>query len=483
MPENFFDFREKLSRKRDPGSAPKADAPAKNAADALTVSQLTAQIERALKAGIPSTVHVKGEVSNLNLHRGSGHLYFTLKDATACIDCVMFRSDVARLKFMPEDGIELLASGRIAVYPQRGRYQLYASSLHPLGHGALELAFKQLCERLNKEGLFDAERKKPLPQYPMTIALVTSRSTAALQDMLKVLRRFPWVRLYLYHVPVQGEGAAELIAQALRDISAMKSDALRPDLILLARGGGSLEDLWEFNEEIVARAIAASKIPIITGIGHEVDVSIADLVADYHAHTPTEAAQVAMTNWRIAGDIIHTSGVRLARGLRSVVQDAKNRLLHVERHEFFRRPTDRINQLRQFLDDRQRSLQLAAAERLRVATARFSRLEALLVECHPRHVVQLKRQRLEDLSRRLSLATSHHLKTREQRIASLQRHLDAISPQSVLKRGYTITTRKKDGAIIRSSKDPRVGERILTQFADGTVESIVEDQKQLPLFE
>jgi exodeoxyribonuclease VII large subunit len=384
---------------------------------------------------------------------------------------------------MPEDGIELLASGRIAVYPQRGRYQLYASSLHPLGHGALELAFKQLCERLNKEGLFDAERKKPLPQYPMTIALVTSRSTAALQDMLKVLRRFPWVRLYLYHVPVQGEGAAELIAQALRDISAMKSDALRPDLILLARGGGSLEDLWEFNEEIVARAIAASKIPIITGIGHEVDVSIADLVADYHAHTPTEAAQVAMANWRIAGDIIHTSGVRLARGLRSVVQDAKNRLLHVERHEFFRRPTDRINNLRQFLDDRQRSLQLAVAERLRIATARFSRLEALLVECHPRHVVQLKRQRLEDLSRRLSLAAAHDLKTRDQRITSLQRHLDAISPQSVLKRGYTITTRKKDGAIIRSSKDPRVGERILTQFADGTVESIVEDQKQLPLFE
>jgi exodeoxyribonuclease VII large subunit len=502
MPENFFDFREKLSRKREPAPSPKVDAPAKNAPDALTVSQLTAQIERALKAGIPATVHVKGEVSNLNLHRGSGHLYFTLKDATACIDCVMFRSDVARLKFMPEDGIELLATGRIAVYPQRGRYQLYATSLHPLGHGALELAFKQLCERLNKEGLFNAERKKPLPQYPMTIALVTSRSTAALQDMLKVLRRFPWVRLYLCHVPVQGDGAAELIAQALRDLNQGargkgQGASVRPanlplatcpsplpiDLILLARGGGSLEDLWEFNEEIVARAIAASKIPVITGIGHEVDVSIADLVADYHAHTPTEAAQVAMANWRIAGDIIHTSGVRLARGLRGVVQDAKNRLLHVERHEFFRRPTDRINQLRQFLDDRQRSLQLAVAERLRVATARFSRLEALLVECHPRHVVQLKRQRLEDLSKRLSLAASHDLKTRDQRVTSLQRHLDAISPQSVLKRGYTITTRKKDGAIIRSSKDPRVGERILTQFADGTVESMVEDQKQLPLFE
>lgn len=477
--ENFFDFREKMSRK--PEAAPTRAA--EKAADALSVTQLTAQIERAIKVGVPSTVHVKGEVSNFNQHRASGHFYFTLKDPSACIDCVMFRSDVARLKFVPEDGMELLAGGRIAIYPQRGRYQLYVTSLHPLGQGALELAFKQLCEKLSKEGLFDPERKKPLPQFPTRIALVTSQSTAALQDMLKVLRRFPWLRLFLYHVPVQGDGSAEKMADAIKRLNRHHESIGGVDLILLGRGGGSLEDLWEFNEEILARAIAASAIPIISGIGHEVDTSVADLVADYHAHTPTEAAQVATSNWKVAADLIHTSGQRLSRGLKSVVQDAKHRLTQIQRHEFFRRPTDRINQLRQFLDDRQRSLQLAVEQRLRQATAKLTRFEAMLIECHPRHIVQLKGQRLTDLSQRLSLAMKHELKQQGQHLTAIDRHLQAISPQSVLNRGYTITTRKKDGAILRSPKDVKVGERILTRFADGTVESVAEDQQQLPLFE
>jgi exodeoxyribonuclease VII large subunit len=475
--ENFFDFREKLSARREP--APRAPAANGKEADALTVTQLTAQIERAIKSGVPATVHVKGEVSNLNLHRGSGHLYFTLKDAGACIDCVMFRSDVARLKFMPDDGIELLASGRVAVYPQRGRYQLYATALHPIGRGALELAFQQLCEKLEREGLFEAERKKVIPRFPVKMALVTSRSTAALQDMLKVLRRFPWIQLGIYHVPVQGDGSAEQIAAALRTLSAAKW----AEVILLGRGGGSLEDLWEFNEEIVARAVAASQIPIVTGIGHEVDVSIADLVADCHAHTPTEAAQVATSNWRIAADVVDTQDRRMVRALSASLADAKHRLNAVHRHEFFRRPTDRINQLRQLLDDRQQSLLLSIGDLLHRSAGRMARIEARLAGRHPRHTIKLCGQKLSELDHRLGFAAAHDMKQRAQQIDLLERHLQAVSPEAVLKRGYSITTRKKAGAIVRSAGDVSPGERLITRLADGTIESTVEDQSQLPLFE
>jgi exodeoxyribonuclease VII large subunit len=476
MKESFFDFRERMSARQKAPAAP-------GKLDPLTVSQLTVQIERAIRFGVPATVHVRGEVSNLNLHRASGHLYFTLKDAEACIDCVMFRSDVERLKFKPVDGIDLLVTGRIGVYPQRGRYQLYATTIAPLGQGALELAFKQLREKLEKEGLFDRQRKRPLPKYPTRIALVTSRSTAALQDMLKVLRRLPWLRLMLFHVPVQGDGSAERIADALVTLSRQAETVGGLDLILLGRGGGSLEDLWEFNEEIVARAIVASKIPIVTGIGHEVDISIADLAADYHAHTPTEAAQVVTAHWRLVGDLLATAQARLSRGLRTIVRDATQRLLSIRRHEFFRRPTERINQLRQRLDDRQNSLQLAITDLLRGATARLTRLESALIQHHPRHRVELERRRLTDVATRLSLSVQHDLARCSERLELLQRHLEAISPQSVLKRGYTITTRKKTGAIVRSAREPKVGERLTTQFADGTVESTVEDSKQLPLFE
>ena len=280
-----------------------------------------------------------------------------LKDPGACVDCVIFKSDAQRLKFKPADGMELLAGGRVGIYAQRGRYQLYVSSLSPIGQGALELAFQQLRAKLQAEGLFAPERKKPLPAFPINIVLVTSRQTAALQDMLKVLRRFPFLQLSVFHVPVQGEGAGEKIAEALGLLNRQAAKGKRVvDVMLLGRGGGSLEDLWAFNEEVVARAIAKSAIPIVTGVGHEVDVSISDLVADYHAHTPTEAAQVIVAQWRNAPDAIDTIVLRSRRALRQSLTDARQRLSAIERHEVFRRPTDRIDQIRQLLDDRQRTL-------------------------------------------------------------------------------------------------------------------------------
>ncbi len=294
----------------------------------------------------------------------------------------------------------------------------------------------------------------------MRIVLLTSQATAALQDMLKVLRRFPWLKLMLYHVPVQGEGSAAQIAEAIGHLNRRSADVGGVDVILLSRGGGSLEDLWSFNEEIVARAIAASRIPIVTGIGHEVDCTISDLVADYHAHTPTEAAQVITAHWNRAGDNVRQLRMRLDRAAGQTVQDAGQRLAGIERHEFLRRPLDRIQMLRQLLDERQKSATLALGARLG----------------HARH-------RLVALEPRLSISGRSSLKIRSARLDAFDRQLQALSPQAVLNRGYTITTLKKTGQILRSSTAAKPGDRLATRFADGETDSIVQDSRQMSLFD
>lgn len=522
MTANFFEFQENLRNRR---SAPPVMEGTEHTA--LSVSELTARITKVISTGLPASVLVRGQVSNVNRNRSSGHLYFTLKDPDACIDCVMFRSDAARLKFEPEDGMEVLASGRVGVYPQRGRYQLYINKLRPLGQGALEVAFQQLRRKLEAEGLFAAERKKLLPAYPLRIVVVTSREAAALQDILKVLNRFAWLRLALYAVPVQGDGAATKIAAALHHLNATIASRGGADVILLARGGGSLEDLWCFNEEIVARAVAASRIPIVTGIGHEVDVCICDLIADHHAHTPTEAAQVITAHWRNACDHLDGSSRRLDRMLRAMLTDMRQRLRSIERHECFRRPMDRVNQLRQLLDDRQRALQIAQERlirnagqvlhdatvrmaaflpgtlgrfrelldlrrrqldqrflvRIRSIDGKLSRASAKLQEHHPRLRLQLARQRLDAAGIRLSTALRRNLQERLRQVDALSRQLDSVSPQSVLRRGYTMTSRKKDGLPLRSEAQVKVGDKLITRFVDGQVESVVEDSNQLSLFE
>jgi exodeoxyribonuclease VII large subunit len=469
MTEEFFQTHGRLTAK----------SPAARTGDPLTVTQLTRQIEKAIKSGVPAALLVKGEISNFKPQRGgSGHLYFTLKDAAACIDCVMWQDAAAGLKFKPVDGLEVLAGGRIGVYADRGKYQLYINTLAPLGKGALELAFQQLRSKLQKEGLFAAERKRPLPQYPLRIVMVTSSATAALQDMLKVLRRFAWLRLALYHVPVQGEGAAEKIAAALGQVNRLG----RFDVILLGRGGGSLEDLWAFNEEVVARAIAASRAPIVTGIGHEVDVTIADLAADHHAHTPTEAAQTVVGQWRNAADLLAMSATRLRRAVREMMQAARQRLHGIERHEMFRRPLDRINVPRQLLDDRQRALVLAVGTSLRRRGADLAAMESRLAQRHPRHAVALRRARVEAIEMSLRRAMAEDQRRRLARVDAVEAHLRAVGPQEVLRRGYTITTRRKDGMPLRHAADAKIGERLQTRFADGTIESTVEDPNQPKLF-
>lgn len=485
MAESFFDFHARMSRRgKEVDDAPN-DATSKSsraAREMLSVSQLTHIIESALKTGVPSTVLVQGELSNVTLHRGSGHLYFTLKDAVNCIDCVMWKSEFAKLKFEPTDGEDVIITGSVAVYGARGRYQLYARKIEPMGRGALELAFRQLHAKLEAEGMFAPERKRPLPRYPMRIAMLTSRDGAALQDMLKVLRRFPWLELTLTHVPVQGDGAGARIALALNALSA-KAASGAIDLILVARGGGSLEDLWAFNEEAVARAIADCFVPVVTGIGHEIDTSIADLVADYHAHTPTEAAQIVTANWRTIGDELDASSLRLRRGLRAALQDGRQRLNLIERHEAFRRPVDRINQLRMRLDDRQRGLMQELTECLHRCEREVSMHEARLRRHDPQHRIALLKQRLNDSNRRL-LARSHaRLREVALQVEKIDAQLGALSPQAVLRRGYSITTLKRGGSMVRSIQQVKPGDAIITRVTDGEMESTVEDQTQPKLFE
>jgi exodeoxyribonuclease VII large subunit len=401
------------------------------------------------------------------------------------------------------------------------------SSLRPLGQGALELALRQMRAKLEAEGLFAPERKKPLPAYPKRIVIITSREAAALQDVLKVLRRFPWLDLMLYSVPVQGEGAGQKIAAAISHVNAKIESIGGCDLMILCRGGGSLEDLWSFNEEVVARAIAASRIPIITGIGHEVDVSIADLAADYHAHTPTEAAQVVTAAWKAAAELLASGRQRLTRAVGIVIQNRRQRLALAERHEAMRRPADRLRVLRQYLDDRQRTLlaveqrlmrrlidRVAAAElktarrlpaivrglsaritdrattlqrgvlsRVRRFNERVGQLDLRLQRRDPARLTQLADQRLKVSAAQLAAAMRRKLATLDAKIESTGRQLEAVSPPAVLKRGYTITSRKKGGELIRSAADIKPGDKLLTRFVDGQVESIAEDQRQMSLFE
>lgn len=473
MAESFFEFESRLA---EPGRKTREKATTND--PPLTVAQLNDMISSAIRSGVPAAVAVQGEISNLNHHRASGHLYLTLKDEQSCIDCVMFRSDVEKLTSIPQDGQQILARGSVRVYTQRGRYQLYITQLAPVGQGVLEAKFRALKEKLEKEGLFDPSRKKDLPLYPQKIALVTSQNGAALQDMLKVFSSYPWIRLVLCHVPVQGVGSAERIAQTLARLKSHQEI----DLIILARGGGSLEDLWEFNSELVARAIADSRVPVITGIGHEVDVSIADLVADYHAHTPTQAAQVAVAHWKGAHESLERVSVRLTHLLRHMLIQARQRLVWIERHEVFRRPTDRINRLLQRLDDYQRQLEIGLQKTADRCKHRLTVMESRLSLQHPRSRVMVFRAKMENLENLLYRSGLARLRDQQQTVEALDRQLQALNPNRVLERGYSMTFRKKDQKIIRSVREIRPGDVLITRFHEGQVESLARDPDQPELF-
>ena len=312
----------------------------------LTVSELTRRVKDLLEAQFPSA-WVEGEISNFTAAT-SGHLYFTLKDANAQLSAVMFRGSAAKLNFKLKDGLQVIAFGQVSVYEKRGQYQLIVGQMMPKGLGALQLAFEELKQRLAKEGLFDPARKKPIPTLPQRIGLVTSPSGAAIRDFLNIIgRRYPNVHIVINPVRVQGAGAAEEIAAAIDEFNALEL----ADVLIVTRGGGSLEDLWAFNEEIVARAIARSRIPTISAVGHEIDFTIADFVADLRAPTPSAAAELVVKAKEEFASLVQQHQNRLDKDLRLRVSEARQRFSALATSYVFRQPAELIRQYQQQVDD------------------------------------------------------------------------------------------------------------------------------------
>ena len=433
------------------------------ARDVYTVSRLNLDARAILEEAF-STVWIEGEVSNLARPR-SGHMYFTLKDENCQVRCAMFRMHNRTLSFAPEDGMHVLAHARVGLYPERGEFQLIVQYMEEAGAGALRRAFDALKNRLGAEGLFDAGHKRPLPVLPRCIGVVTSPTGAAVRDVLSVLgRRFPAVPVVIHPVPVQGAGAAEAIARML-DLACGRSEC---DVLILARGGGSLEDLWAFNEETVARAMHRASIPIVTGVGHEVDFTIADLVADLRAPTPSAAAESVVpdaSEWaaRYRGFEARLVSVmrRALATRRGEVRMLAKRLVH---------PRRRLFDHSQRLDAVTMRLSRAANAGVREHRARLSTLAARLARHAPDRTVQAHRSRCEALLGRLSRAARAALSGRSSRVSALERALGAFGPQATLERGYSILLRDDDRQVVRNASEVHPGERLHARLAHGALD-------------
>lgn len=408
-------------RERPPSHQPRTPSETPAGPDPLTVSELTDRIKGTLE-GEFSGLWVEGEISRLSCP-ASGHIYLTLKDAHAQIQAVIWRSTASRIRFKTEGGQEVLAFGNVTVYPPRGNYQLIITRLEPKGVGALQLAYRQMVEKLSKEGLFDEARKKPLPWLPRRIGIVTSPTGAAIRDILNVIdRRFPRVHVVVYPVQVQGESAPGEIARAIDDFNRRGG----VEVLIVGRGGGSPEDLWAFNEEVVARAISRSEIPIISAVGHEIDLLVSDLVADRRALTPTEAAELVLPSEADLRATLRGQAKRLGTAILGRAAVARERLRQISRRHVFRMPEQRVRQLQQSVDERGAGLARA---------------------------ISLRLERWRD------------------RVSSSSARLEALSPLGVLGRGYTITVRAGEGRPLRGTAGLSPGDTIETRLARGKLVS------------
>ncbi|HXZ14131.1 MAG TPA: exodeoxyribonuclease VII large subunit [Candidatus Sulfotelmatobacter sp.] len=436
------------------------------------VSELTERIAGLLEGEFPD-IWVEGEVSNYHAAQ-SGHLYFTLKDARSQIRCVCFRDQVRGLKFRPEDGLHITVRGGLGVYEPRGEYQIYVSHIEPMGLGALQLAFEQLKKRLEEEGLFDEERKKPLPVLPRRIGVVTSPTGAAIRDILRVLkRRFPNVHVLLFPVKVQGEGAAKEVVAALGYFNRAKT----ADVLIVARGGGSLEDLWAFNEEIVARAIAASEIPVITGIGHETDFTIADFAADVRAPTPSAAAEIVVRSRQEFERHIAEHERRLGQRVRFVLSQWRHRVRDLETHRGFRQLENLVRRRRQQVDELANSLAVGLRLRLATTLQRLTRASAKIASFDLRSRAILLRQRIERRRDALRTAVDRALTAKRHRVEKLRLQLEERSPFQLLERGYAIAY-DASGNVLRSPEQIALGDDISVRLARGTLDAKVHGKKE-----
>lgn len=388
----------------------------------LTVTQLTRQVKDLLEGAFPE-IWVAGEVSNLTAPQ-SGHIYFTLKDQQSQVRAVLFRSSQRNLKFTLQHGMEVVCRGRVGVYELRGEYQFIVEYVEPKGVGALQKAFEELKAKLEREGLFDLGRKRPLPLLPRRIGIVTSPTGAAIRDILRVIRRrHPRMELLLYPVPVQGPEAAPAIVEAIQALNRGKL----ADVLIVGRGGGSLEDLWAFNEEAVARAIAASRIPVISAVGHETDYTIADFTADLRAPTPSAAAEMVVESEEHLRETIGSLESRMVLAMRQQLDAIRSTVRHARR----------------LLGDPRRRLTQAS-------------------------------QRVDELSRRLGIGLRHHVRRDRARLEALAGALDHLNPLAILSRGYSITRKHPSGAIVKDAAEVAAGDLLITKLSSGEVLSRAE---------
>jgi exodeoxyribonuclease VII large subunit len=438
-----------------------------------TVSEVNTLARVALEQGLPSRMIIAGEISDWK-HHYSGHCYFSLKDEGSQIPCVMWASKYKKAKFTPENGMAVLATGHVEVYVPQGKYQFYADKLEPAGVGALQLAFEQMVKRLRSEGLFEDDHKKTIPAYPMRIGIITSESGAAVLDIAdSVYNRWPCAKLFLYPAPVQGEGAAEKIAAAIKAVNG-RNKQLKLDVLIVGRGGGSLEDLWAFNEEPVARAIYDSVIPVISAVGHEVDVTIADLVADARASTPTKAGMIAVPDMNEVLERIDQAGQRLMLEMRSRLGLCGQRLATIEASAMFRNPQWLVNNASQMVDDR--AMRLAGAAKGMFAQLRdgLDKAQQQIMRIEPHRLVGHKRIELHGLAGRVRAAVKDVFAKKELQLTAAANRLEALDPRSVLNRGYSITTNLKSGEVVTSAADVEVGDLVRTEVAkQGVIESEV----------
>ena len=438
----------------------------------FTVTEITQKIKSLLEGSV-GTVQITGELSNVRPPSSNGHLYFTIKDAGAQIGAVMFAGNLRAVSFKPENGVKVDATGEISVYAQRGVYQIVVRKMSPVGQGDLMARFEEMKRKLQAEGLFDAGHKRPLPYLPRHIGIVTAPTGAAIRDMVTVLsRRFPNLDILIAPAKVQGVGAAEEIAQGIRDLNEVGDphghllpDLPRREVIIVGRGGGSLEDLWSFNEEVTARAVYASKIPVISAVGHEIDFTICDFAADKRAPTPSAAAEIVVRQKSDLLGGIEMLADRLDKALGSVVGDRRNRLSAARNHRVFIEPAHAVEHYSQHLDFISSRMASALEGRLTDLRRRFADASSMLEIQRSRRLPELKAS-IASLSDRAARALEKTLEARKSEIDALSRQLNALSPVAVLERGYSITL-LDSGKALRDPAEAPVGTRLKTMLSAG----------------
>ena len=439
-----------------------------------SVSQLTRRVKSLLEHEI-ARVWVSGEISNFRVSP-AGHAYFTLKDETSQLSCVMFKGKLSRLKFEPESGIEVMVNGLVTVYEQRGQYQIICDEMQPKGLGALQLAFERLKQKLQEEGLFDEERKKSLPLLPRRIGIVTSPTGAAIRDILNVLgRRFANVHVILYPARVQGDEAAAEIAEGIRTL-----DEWGVDVMIVGRGGGSLEDLWPFNEEVVVRAVFEARTPIVSAVGHEIDYALTDFAADLRAPTPSAAAEIVIQERETLVAKIDGLAGRMARAMGHQLESARSRLDVIQSSFVFQRPEELIRQRRQRADELRMNLERVVAGRIEMSRHRFDSARQAIGLLSPANQVRRSSDALHGLRQRLHRAAVTAGTRARARFEPLVAQLDALSPLAILSRGYAVAWKMPEEKLIRKAAQLKKDDKLRIRFGEGGATVTVDDATPEP---